>query len=195
MPTLFMKSLRGRTLRRLVSTDDLERMKKLARRLKKAENLPHHEALERIARHAHLDNWHQVVTANKEMLPTEQAIREGIVVAMDPKDCEWQDELHPKSPVGRFVADRILGALLKESIFQMEQEGIDEEDGRPNREKWSEAELREFVDEYMQELVFYRFEGDDPPETLQQVIDLVNEAVFFGPLCVWIKGKCLLYRL
>lgn len=174
-----------------ISTDDLERLKQRARKIKRERGIQHSVALELVAQSAHFDNWHQVVTAHRAMHATELAVREGVVIAMDSKEvaenCGAEIPLPGES--GRLVSDEKLAFFFKEFFYRTELEGVDEEDGRPNREKWSDEELHEFAEERIQDLVFYRFVGDTPPTDVLTVVNLVSEACFWGPEIVWIKGK------
>jgi len=69
-----------------VTSDELEKLKQRARKLKREQKIPHYEALELVARSARFANWHQVVEAHKAMQPTEHAVRDGVVIAMDVKE-------------------------------------------------------------------------------------------------------------
>lgn len=187
MPIIVKKSFNGVAIHRFVSTDALERLKQSARKVKRAQNIPHHEALEEVAKRIHFDNWHQVVAAHAAMLPTETAIRNGVVFAMDIKDaCDFEVDL--PSEKGRLIADDMLSAFLYDFILKLESEATDE-DGQRYRENWSEAELKESANETIDSLVFFRYEGNDPPTDVLSVVNLVAEACFFGPDMIWIKGQ------
>jgi hypothetical protein len=190
MPILIEQSRRDGTVRRFVSSDDLERLKQLARHEKRARGIQHHEALEVVARRINFGSWHQVTVAHKAMLPTETAVREGVVIAMDIKEADGlYDEIPLQDGNGRFVADPLLPSFYRSEFYRQELEGIDEEDGRPNREKWTEEQLREFAQERIDGLVFYRFEGEQLPKDPAAVVDLVAANAFFGPEIVWISGQ------
>jgi hypothetical protein len=108
---------------------------------------------------------------------------------MDGKESDGLHEIPLLDGSGRFIHDRNLTMLYLDVFYQAELEGIDEEDGRPNREKWTDEELREFADERLNDLVFYRFVGDKPPLDAATVVALVSKACFWGPVMVWIKGQ------
>jgi len=190
MPIIVHRSFKDGSVRRFVTSDDLERLKTLARRVKRARGIPHHEALEVVARRIKFGSWHQVTLAHKAILPTETAVREGVVIAMDAKDADGlYDGIPLQDGNGRFVADPPLSSFCESELYRLELEGIDEEDGRPNREKWTEQQLREFAQERLEELVFYRFEGEPVPKDPAVVVDLVAATAFFGPEIVWIGGQ------
>ena len=190
MPILVHRSVKDGSVRKFVSSDDLERLKQLARRAKRARGIPHHEALDVVARRIKFGFWHQVTLAHKAMLPTETAVREGVVIAMDAKDADGlYDGIPLQDGNGRFVADPLLSSFYESELYRLELEGIDEEDGRPNHEKWTEQQLREFAQARLEELVFYRFEGEPVPKDPAAVVDLVAATVLFGAEIVRISGQ------
>ena len=79
-----MHEIENRTVR--TSSDDLQRLKQLACRVKRTRGIQHHEVLEVVARRIRFDNWHQVVGANKALRSAELAIGEGVVIAMEVKE-------------------------------------------------------------------------------------------------------------
>ncbi|EGV28614.1 plasmid-related protein [Thiorhodococcus drewsii AZ1] len=172
-----------------VSTDDLQRLKQRARHIKREQGIPHHEAIEAVARSVHFDNWQQVVVAHEAMLPTETAAREGVVFAMDFKDAEVCQGRPIELPDGRYVEDELLGLFFEECVYQLARDESDEEDGRPGHEHFSEEELREFVEEALFELVFYRYEGDRLPTSADEIAQQVAGECFFGPQYIWIAGQ------
>ena len=190
MPILILQSFRDETVRRFITSDDFERLKQLARRAKSARGIPHHEALEVVARRIKFGTWHQVTLAHQAMRRTETAVRQGVVIAMDVKEADGLgDEIPLENGAGRFVADPLLPAFYEDEFFRLERDGVDEEDGRPNREKWTEQELREFARDWMDNLVLYRFEGERAPTDPETVVKLVAQTAFFGPEIVWIGGR------
>lgn len=176
---------------RFVTTDDFERFKQDARKLKREQKIQHHEALDLVAKRARFANWHQVTKAHQAMQPTEHAIRHGIVIAMDTKDAfGLGDKIELKGNHGHFVSDQLLPEFYRKTFTEMAFNGIDEEDGRANKERWTKELLQECVDDWLYgEQLFYRFVGDQPPTDAQEVMALVAKTHFWGPQFVWIKGQ------
>jgi hypothetical protein len=190
MPLSILEFHNRGVVRKFVSTETLERFKQMARRTKRARGISHHEALEVVARRVHFDTWHQVTLAHQAMLPTETAVRRGIVIGMNVSEADGLDEeIFIESCAARLVADPLLPALYAEEFYRLEYEGIDEEDGRPLREKWTEQELRESAQDHLNNLVLYRFEGEAVPRDPVTIVKLVAEVSFFGPEIVWIGGR------
>lgn len=61
----------------------VEAMKRQATRLKKTLQMPHHVALEKVARDHGYHHWHHVCECEKATAPAEQTLRLGWVFALD----------------------------------------------------------------------------------------------------------------
>ena len=177
------------TSRLLLLTEDLEKLKQRARKMKREQGISHHEALELVAQSSGLDNWHQAVKANKAMAETESAVRDGIVIAMDIQEADGAKEIPLPTGKGRFVQDQMLRMFYKEFFYHQICDDVDETDGRTYRETSTDDEIREIADEILWEHDFFRFVGNPNALDAESTARLVAEAMFWGPRYVWIKGE------
>lgn len=187
------------TSRLLLLTEDLEKLKQRARKMKREQGISHHEALELVAQSSGLDNWHQAVKANKAMAnkamankamaETESAVRDGIVVAMDIQEADGAKEIPLPAGKGRFVQDQMLRMFYREFFYHQICDYVEETDGRPYRETSTDEEIREIADEMLWEHDFFRFVGNPDALDAESTVRLVAEAMFWAPRYVWIKGE------
>jgi hypothetical protein len=179
----------GGTSRLLILTEDLEKLKQRARKMKREQGISHHEALELVAQSSGLANWHQAVKANKAMSETESSVRDGIVIAMEIKETDGAKEIPLPAGKGRFVQDQMLKMFYKEFFYHQICDDVDETDGRPYRETSTDEEIREIADEILWEHAFFRFVGNADALDAESIVRLVAEAMFWAPRYVWIKGE------
>lgn len=177
------------TSRLLLLTEDLEKLKQRARKMKREQGISHHEALELVARSSGFANWHQAVKANNVMAETESAVRDGIVIAMDIKEIDGAKEIPLPTGKGRFVQDQMLRMFYREFFYHQVCDDVDETDGRPYRETSTDEEIREIADEILWEHDFFRFVGNPDALDAESTVRLVAEAMFWAPRYVWIKGE------
>lgn len=179
----------GGTSSLLLLTEDLEKLKQRARKMKREQGISHHEALELVAQSSGLDNWHQAVKANKAMAESESAVRDGIVIAMDIQEADGAKEIPLPACKGRFVQDQMLRMFYREFFYHQICDYVEETDGRPYRETSTDEEIREIADEMLWEHDFFRFVGNPDALDAESTARLVAEAMFWAPRYVWIKGE------
>ena len=171
-------------IQKFVTLNTVEKLKQAARKLKREIGITHTEALELTAKQAKFDNWHQITEAAKLISPAEAAYQSGVIIAMDIKDAE---DFHDET--GEFVKDDHAKDLCRDDLYRAYVESPDEEDGVPLREKYSASELREEVEEDLENYVFFRYTKDVLPKTIEEVKELVSECSFWQPRFIWFKGS------
>ena len=151
----------------------VEAWRRKAKKLARQEGIPHHAALDAVARASGVyPDWHHVIEAAKATEPTERAIKSGLVIGMDPKDVD-----HDRSRIVRFVHDERVVIFLRLSYE------------RQHPQPWSEDDEGGWFN--IKELVYFRFKGG-APDTLEAVYELCRGDFFFSPRYVRLKGKVLL---
>jgi hypothetical protein len=167
----------------IVSSKVFEQFKQRARKIKQSEGIADHEALERVAKSAGFDNWHQVTMVAADSAYAETAHRSGLIVALDIKHAmEYQFDRD-----GLFVYDDRLYYFCNEDLFQHYRLCGDDE-GQTFESRMPIEELREEFDMACNEML-YRYTGPILPEAMDDVFKLSFERCFFGPVFVWFKGK------
>lgn len=151
----------------VVTSSVLKALQKKAKTLKKQNNIPHHEALNKIAKSSSFANWeHLKASANKTSI-SENAFRNGLVWAMDLKDAE------PSSMEGIVVDNQI--QMIFMDHFVKQRGGVNEEDN-------------DFLEELLDFHVFYRYEGETP-QTFEQATEIVHKYFFFPANYIWLRGE------
>lgn len=154
----------------------LARWRRQAKELRKKDVMPHHAALDAVARLTGVfRDWHHVVLEAKATEPTEQAFKAGLVIGMDQKDA--YDARARRADLLEFLEDdRMLGFVSGEFAKR-----------RPK--PWNEED--EWDMEFLRELVYFRWKGA-LPDTLDQAEKLTRKYFFFLPEYVRLKGELLL---
>lgn len=169
---------------KVISTQNVERMKQKARKLKRDKAITHIQALDEVAKKARFNHWHEVVQANAHFIPAENALAEGCVLAFDTKDGMDID-----TSDGVLIEDHLLEMLTQHQLFEIYSNFIDEEDEkrRPYKEIYPDDELREnFVDEAT--FMFFRL-NNAKDKSLKDVLTLAREYSFWPPYYIWLKGE------
>lgn len=169
-----------------LSSKTVELLKQKARKLKRAENLAHHDALDRVAVEAGFHHWHQVCEGLKQFEPTERAFYSGCIIAMDVKDA-----LSFETEDGMFVEDNNAWTLCRDDLLASLENRPDEDDphGRPFRETLSPEHLEEWLQDDLMDYVFFRLRSETHASTIDEVLQLVKERSFWPPQLVWIRGE------
>lgn len=167
-----------------IPTLNLEKLKQKARSIRRERNIPHHEALEIVAKEAGLQNWHQVTQAAEAIKPTEQAFFSGCVIAMDMKD-----GMDFNADDGVFIEDNLLISYAEETLYKQFINAVDESDeqGRRLCETHSEDELKEWFRDDTN-LIFFRLTKMNV-DSIKEILALVQERSFWPPMFIWIKGE------
>jgi hypothetical protein len=151
----------------VISSSLLSALQKKAKALKKTNNIPHHEALDIIARELRFTNWEHLKKSQKETGVSENAYRNGLLWAMDIKDAE------PLETDG--ISQDAQAQMLILSDFVKLRGGVNEED-------------QYFLEDLLDMNIFYRYEGKTPNK-IQEARDLIQEYFFFSPQYIWLRGE------
>jgi len=147
-------------------------MRRKAKELKKQTGVPHHEALDIVAREIfHLPDWHHFIEQAKANELSERAFKAGLVIGMDPKDADYNP-----SRLINFVPDDRL-EMFVHSEFE-----------KQHPKPWSEN-VEDMWEAY-EELVYFRCKGA-APGTLEETLKICEKDFFFAPFYVRLKGKVL----
>ena len=161
----------------VVPASAVERLKRKAKKLHKETGVPHHAALDAVAREGGtFPNWHHLIEAAKATEPAEQAFKRGLVVGIDIKDALDVAE----STLKAFVPDERL------TSFIFEEFGLDSSAGLGAGDDWR-------ID-ILQETVFFRSRRI-VPASLDEALNLSREDFFFPPMYVRLKGRLLVNPL
>ncbi len=168
----------------LVTSKDVERLKQKARKLKRAERIAHHDALDKVARAAGFDHWHQLCQGAELLKPTENAYSTGCVFTMDAKEA-MDFEAQP------FIYDQWLEIYCRGDLYHQLASSVDEDDeqGRTLKETNSNAELDKWFNEELMQLRFYRVIDDLMIPNIEKLFELISKESFWLPSNVWLKGK------
>lgn len=161
----------------------VEKLKQKARKLKKEQGLSHHEALDQIAKQFRYHHWHHVTEMAAITEPSETAYRHDLLIAFDVKEAEsFDDEL--------FIEDRLAPLFCEEELWKIYLEmDHGDEDEDDDFHELPEPEQREYFQEFMNNLIFYRYVEKNTPKSIEDTLKFINEYSFWMPTYVWIKGK------
>ena len=170
----------------LISSKDTEKLKQKARKLKRTENLPHHEALDRVAVEAGFQHWHHVCEGAKQFEPTERAFYAGCIIAMDVKDA---DGFNSENDV--FIVDDNAWVLCRDDLLASLANSVDEDDpqGRPCRETLTPEQLEEWLQDDLMNYTFFRLHSETKAPSINDVLQLVKERSFWPPQFIWLTGE------
>ena len=168
----------------IVTAKNFEQFKQRARKLKQSEKIPHHEALERVAKSLNFENWHQVTVAAAETEAAENAHRSGLIIALDVKDASEYDFERD----GAFVEDLRLWRFCEAELFDDYRLSKDD-DGRTFESTSTKEELQEDFENDLTNVVLYRYTHDALPSSIDEALAMSRERCFFAPLYVWLNGR------
>jgi len=168
----------------IITAKNFEQFKQRARKLKQSEKIPHHEALERVAKSLNFDNWHQIALAAAETEPAENAHRSGLIIALDVKNASEYDFEHD----GAFIEDHRLMRFCEADLFNDYRLAKDDE-GRTFESTSTKEELQEDFENDLTNVVLYRYTHDALPSSIDEALAMSRERCFFAPQYVWLKGQ------
>lgn len=162
----------------IVSSKTLSQLKQKARDLKKSSGIPHHAALEQVAKSFGLPNWHKVAESAEITAQTEKAYLSGLIVAFDMKDAGSFD------PANTFVEDQQALEFCEKDLLASYRKACEDE-GQPA----TEDEVEEYRHFELGNHVFFRYVGKDRPQSVREALDIVNAQSFWPPFYVWLNGN------
>lgn len=151
----------------VIESSLLNALLKKAKALKKTNNIPHHEALDTIARTLRFTNWEHLKKSHNITELSENAYRTGLLWAMDMKDAE------PLKTDG--IVQDFQSQVMILTDFVKERGGISEDD-------------QIFLEDTLDFNIFYRYEGKTP-NTIEQARELIDEYFYFAPQYIWLRGE------
>lgn len=157
----------------------VEKLKQQARKLKKEQGLSHREALDQVAKNLHYHHWHHVTEMAAITAPTEDAYRNGFLVAYDSSEADLDSDF--------LVEDDLSWYFCEEGLWETYLEIEDEED--PEFHYLPEQKQREYFMDFINDLVFFRYVGEKIPNSVDDALKLTNECSFWSPMYIWIKGQ------
>lgn len=166
----------------IITSATVEKLKQKARKLKKDQGVPHHEALDQVAKEAHFNHWHHVAESVKAFEPTELAYYFGVIIAMDVKDA-----MDFRAPSSRFVEDSAAFALCADDIYTYIRDADEDADMLAD-DPHHEEDKQEWMMDGLMNYVFFRYTGTGTPASIDEIIEIVNECSFWPPEFIWHKG-------
>ncbi len=152
----------------------VEALRRKAKKLRKEQGMPHHAALDAVARAGgRFPDWHHFIEAAKATEPAEQAFKHGLVIGMDIKDALEV----PDSRLTQFLPDERL------AMFVFEEFGLTPSGGLGETDDWRVDAL--------DETVFFRSRRI-VPDTLDEALKLRRQDFFFFPRYVRLRGQLLI---
>jgi len=149
-------------------------LRRKAKQIRKETGVPHHEALDIVAREfGHLSDWHHVIESAKVTEPAERAHKTGLVIGMDVKEA---DDVNV-SRLTHFVVDEQLYFFVLREYGKEGPVSWDDED----------EEARQIAHEF----VFFRSKRL-VPDTLDQAVAIAEKDFFFAPRYLRLKGERLI---
>jgi hypothetical protein len=148
--------------------------KQQARALKRSGHMPHHQALDHIAKSKGFDNWHHLITEAKLNSDSGTAYRSGLVVA-----CDIKDAMDSWNPDESFVDDSRVLHFCEQDIFAWYRRSDDEAEGEEKAAIPTDpTEYREEFDEWLNNVYLFRYAGPSLPPTPTKVLPLLRERCF-----------------
>jgi hypothetical protein len=173
------------TIKYLISSTNISKLKQKAKSLKKDSNLTHTQALEVVAKQVGLDNWHQVTEANKPYQDVEKAKENGFIIIYDTKDAEdFYDEQN------RFtrVSEDIGLTVCRPELYNGLVNEVDDND-IAFKDKMDNAELEQFYQETYGFYDFKLYTESSIPHDINAAVELLSACCFFQPEVIFLKGR------
>jgi hypothetical protein len=160
-------------------SNNVEKLKQKARKLRKDLGLTHHEALDQVAKKYHYHHWHHVTEMAAITAPTEEAYRNGLLIAFDLKEADLDSDFFIETEIARFFCEDELWTAY------LEIEDVED----PDFLDLPEEEQRSYFMETFESLAFYRFTGEKIPGSVEDALKLISEISFWPPEYIWLNGK------
>ena len=171
-----------------ISTTNLEKLKQQARKLKREQAISHTEALDRVAKSFKFNHWHDVVMANDRTKPTEDALRNGYLLAFDFKESIDVEK-------GLLIQDSYAKELIRAELFDIFLSTNDPDD--PEQRQFNDSLSENEYDEVFRDswdFVYFRLNPTFDHKSLDEVFESISKYSFWMPWMVWYKGD-LVYSI
>jgi len=185
---MITKIIRGNTAH--IDSSSVSKLKAQAKKLKRAENITHTEALEQVAKKFGFDNWHQVIDGNKIFQETERCLNHGIFAVFNLEDAIeiFDTKLY-------LTEDDLAEVVIHDAYYQYFIHLIeeDDEDNRQLKDIYTEEELKEIFDNEISSKKFYRINfmipGLSDEGACYSLNTLLDKAIVKLPELYIVKGK------
>lgn len=167
----------------IITSSQVGKLKQQARTLKRSAGIPHHAALDQVAKAAGFDHWHHVSQSADAFRPTEQAYYFGVIIAMDAKDA-----MDFRDASGRFVEDDAAFVLCADDIYSHIRE-TEKSGFNPDTDPDYENDRLEWMHDQLIDFVFFRDTHPTAPSSVNEVVELVRKCSFWPPEFIWFKGS------
>jgi hypothetical protein len=176
----------------IITSKDISLAKKQAKSLSKKQNLSHNQALDAYAHTKGLKNWNDVLFHHSKTLPSETALKKGLVVAIDIKTSMDANPIH-------FIRDDLIPFLKSSELFEEYKQTIifDSDDesmlGKTLEQAYTPSELNEDFVTYINNCVFYRLQEHYLTNSLSWIMHWIEED-FWGGVSVdfgWLNGSLM----
>lgn len=162
---------------------NVEKFKQQAKKIKKEQGLPHHEALDLVAQKYKYHHWHHVTEMAALTEPTEKAYRQGLLIAFDMSNVDgvdFEDTPFKEAEWAEcFCKEELWKNYLESAIAENLEEGYEED----------EEDIKEDFTYHVESLVFCRYTGKRTPANLKSALKMINKHFFWLPDYVWLKGN------
>lgn len=165
---------------------DIGRLKHAAKDLKRKLDIPHHEALDRVAKQLGLNHWKHVCERADALQALEEAYYYGCVVAMN-----WSEAGDRFGADGMFIPEQELETLCQIDLMESLRNAINPEDpqGRSYGESFPDDALEEFFRESVSDFIYFRLSPHSKAKTVRQVLRLARTRSFWPPVFIWLQGE------
>jgi hypothetical protein len=168
-----------------IPTKAVNRLKELAKNLKRQSKLSHTEALDKIAEDHNFVNWHHVIELYRPYQYAEHAFKDGCVIAV-----EWGNE-ESLSLNEIFIQDELLEVVCEDHLvrWHLGCPNYDDPELRSYGNSLDIVEQQEFLQDSFQPLSWFRINEKFWNKSEVEILDLVHEATFFMPELTIIKSN------
>jgi len=159
----------------IIFSRELHELKRKAKQIKREKKIPHHQAIEIVAKDIGFDNWRQVKEAADACSPAEEAFQSGCVIAVD---CKHYDGC-ALDPLSNFIEDDFLIAhnIYKDFIISI---NVDED--------YPLEEFESELDMMMYDYVPLRYRSTEKAVNVEEVVQQAAKEFFWQRHYVWLHG-------
>lgn len=146
---------------KLTTSSLVENIKQHASKVEKEFGISCREALNQAAKDFHFDHWDHVIEMATITAPTEEAFKDGLLIACDFSETNFEPEF--------FIEDHLALFFMQEEAEQKNSNMYDAEE--------------------LENLIFFRYTGKDNPQNLEDALRAIRKDFFWCPRYVCLKGK------
>jgi len=163
-----------------------QKLKQNAKLIKKASNIPHHEALERSAMDIGFNNWHSVCIAYESYKLSKDAYESGAILAV-----EFKDSIELMGLKNDEITEdaAMIVNIIRDDYYQIFINSINPDDPKERTIKESETkeEINDWFEEHINEIMFFRINKDNISK--KETLKLANKYFLFPPLFIFVNSQ------